>query len=310
MNNLAFVFPGQGSQSVGMIAGLYATHQSIRDTITEASDTLSIDLNKMMLEGPAEVLNRTDNTQPALLATSVALFRHWQEVSQRMPDVMTGHSLGEYSALVCAGVLSFADALKVVQLRGQYMMQAVPAGSSAMAAILGLDDLLVEQACIEAAGNQVVSPINYNSPGQLVIAGHKEAVARAIELCKIAGARAIPLSVSVPSHSSLMKPAAERLALVLRKTVFSEPKIAVIYNVNVTVETSSDVLVDSLIRQLYSPVRWTETVQSLHNEGITSIVECGPGKVLAGLCKRIDRSITALFTCDQAAFDKSVEALN
>ncbi|MCP3673348.1 MAG: ACP S-malonyltransferase [Gammaproteobacteria bacterium] len=310
MTNLAFVFPGQGSQSVGMIADLYENHQSIRNTFEEASAVLSMDLGQLILEGPAEDLNRTDNTQPALLATSVALYRHWLNETQIIPAILAGHSLGEYSALVCADVIPFDDALKLVKQRGEFMMQAVPAGTGAMAAILGLDNELVEQSCREAAQEQVVSPVNYNSPGQLVIAGHKDAVARVIESCKAAGAkRALPLPVSVPSHCALMKPAADKLAEVMSDITFSEPSIPVINNVDVMIETRSDKITDALQRQLYNPVRWTETVQSLQEQSVTTILECGPGKVLAGLCKRIDRSITALVSCDQTGFDKSMEAL-
>ncbi len=310
MNNLAFIFPGQGSQSVGMIAELYENHQSIRNTVEEASTALSMDLGQLILEGPVEDLNRTENTQPALLATSVAIYRHWLEETQITPAILAGHSLGEYTALVCAGVLPFADALKLVKQRGEFMMQAVPAGTGAMAAIIGLDNELVEQSCREAAEEQVVSAVNYNSPGQLVIAGHKEAVDRAIEGCKAAGAkRALPLPVSGPFHCALMKPAANKLAEVMSTITFSEPSIPVINNVDVMIETSSDKITDALIRQLYNPVRWIETVQSLQEQGISTILECGPGKVLAGLCKRIDRSITALVSCDQTGFDKSMEAL-
>ena len=264
MNSLAFIFPGQGSQSVGMIADLYESHQSIRNTFEEASTVLSMDLSQLILEGPTEDLNRTDNTQPALLATSVALYRHWLEETQITPTILAGHSLGEYSALVCADVLEFSDALKLVKQRGEFMMQAVPAGIGAMAAILGLDNELVEQSCRDAAQEQVVSPVNYNSPGQLVIAGHKEAVERAIEGCKAAGAkRALPLPVSVPSHCALMKPAADKLAEVMSNITFSEPSIPVINNVDVMIETSSDKITDALVRQLYNPVRWTETIQPL-----------------------------------------------
>jgi len=310
MSKLAFVFPGQGSQSVGMLGDLYQNQPLIRETFTEASDILSTNMTKMILEGPAEELNRTDNTQPALLTSSIALFRYWQDINNFTPDIMAGHSLGEYSALVCAGVLTFADALTLVRKRGQYMLHAVPEGTGAMAAIIGLDNALVEQACEEAAGDEVVSAVNYNSPGQLVIAGDKDAVNRAIALCKTAGAkRALPLPVSVPSHCALMKPAAEQLALSLKETSLSEPSIPVINNVDVSMESSPEKISDALIRQLYSPVRWTETVHAFQKQGVNNIVECGPGKVLTGLCKRIVRSISALVCCDQVNFDKSLEAL-
>ena len=311
MINLGFVFPGQGSQSVGMIAEHFSNHQMIRDTIKEASETLSFDLAKLILEGPVEELNRTDNTQPALLACSVALFRHWNKVGPKMPTILAGHSLGEYSALVCAGVMPFPDALKLVQKRGKYMLQAVPEGTGAMAAILGLENHIVEQACAKVAGNQVVSAVNYNSPGQIVIAGHKEAVAKAMENCKAAGAkRALILPVTVPSHCLLMKPAAAKLSDALANITFSKPSMPVINNVDVAMETSPENISDALVRQLFNPVRWTETVQLLQKQEVNTIVECGPGKVLAGLSKRIDRSISALVSCDQAAFDKTVEALS
>jgi len=311
MAKLAIVFPGQGSQSVGMIADLLENHQVVKDTLIEASDALDLDLTQLIVSGPVEKLNQTDKTQPALLATSVALFRLLQQESDIEIDFMAGHSLGEYSALVCAGVLNFSDALKLVKQRGEFMLQAVPEGTGAMAAILGLENQQVEQACAEAATTQVVAAVNYNSPGQLVIAGNKEAVERAIVLCKDAGAkRALPLPVSVPSHCALMQSAAEKLSKALSQIVFSTPEIAVINNVDVAIETSSDKISDALVRQLYNPVRWTETIQKLQAEGVDTVLECGPGKVLAGLSKRIDRSITALVTTDQANFNKSLEALN
>ncbi len=310
MNNIAFVFPGQGSQSVGMLGDLYQNHQLIRETLSEASEVLSFDLKQLIQDGPENLLNRTDNTQPALLAVSVALFRLWQQNIEITPDVMAGHSLGEYSALVCSGVITFADALLLVQKRGQFMLEAVPEGTGAMAAIIGLDNSLVEQACREAEIAQVVSAVNYNSPGQLVIAGHKEAVNRAMELCKEAGAkRALPLPVSVPSHCALMRPAADKLAQSLAQIELSEPVIPVINNVDVSIERSTQKISDALIRQLFNPVRWTETVQSFQAKSINKLIECGPGRVLAGLCKRIDRSITTLVSCDQTNFDKSLEAL-
>jgi len=311
MSDVAFIFPGQGSQSVGMLADLHENHQVIKDTFIEASDVLSSDMSQLILEGPAELLNRTDNTQPALLICSIALYRYWQQNSNVVPTVMAGHSLGEYSALVCAGVLNFSDALKLVQKRGEFMLQAVPEGIGAMAAILGLEDEIVEQVCEEAAEEQVVSAVNYNSPGQLVIAGHKEAVSRAIDLCKAAGARrALPLPVSGPFHSALMKPAAEKLSAELSKITLSEPQIPVLNNVDVAYETSPDKIFQALIRQLYNPVRWTETIIALQKLGVSHMVECGSGKVLSGLCKRIDRSISALVSCDQVNIDKSLEALN
>jgi len=311
MSNVAFLFPGQGSQSVGMLADLHENHQLIKDAFIEASDVLSFDMEQLILEAPAEALNRTDNTQPALLTCSIALYRYWQQHSDIVPSVMAGHSLGEYSALVCAGVLSYADALKLVQKRGQFMLEAVPEGIGAMAAILGLEDEIVEQVCKQAAEDQVVSAVNYNSPGQLVIAGHKEAVSRAIDLCKTAGARrALPLPVSGPFHSALMKPAAEKLTSELSNISLSEPTIPVLNNVDVAYETSPDKIFQALIRQLYNPVRWTDTIITLQKSEVSHMIECGSGKVLSGLCKRIDRSISALVSCDQVNIDKSLEALN
>lgn len=310
MNDLAFVFPGQGSQSVGMIADIYSEYQLIKDTFTEASDVLSFDMAKLILEGPAEDLNRTDLTQPALLATSIALFRLWQAKSNHAPAILAGHSLGEYSALVCCGVITFKDALNLVRLRGEFMLEAVPLGTGAMAAILGLDNKLVEDACADAAQKQVVSAVNYNSPGQIVIAGNKEAVERAMVNCKEAGAkRALPLPVSVPSHCSLMNSASIKLEDELTKLTFAKPLIPVINNVDVKIETEAAKISNALVRQLYSPVRWTETVQLLLEKNITHIIECGPGKVLSGLNKRIDRNIKTNFTTDLAGFNKSLEAI-
>ncbi|MFT5521366.1 MAG: [acyl-carrier-protein] S-malonyltransferase [Enterobacterales bacterium] len=311
MKSLAFVFPGQGSQCIGMVKELYDNHSIIKDTISEASDILQFDLAKMMFNGPLEELNSTNNTQPVLLACSVAIFRLWQQQSTVMPEIMAGHSLGEYSALVCAGVLSFGDGLKLVRDRGNFMMQAVQDTTGAMAAIIGLDNNHVEKACVEAAEGQVVSAVNYNSPGQLVIAGNKEAVERAMLFCKNAGAKmALPLAVSVPCHCALMKPAAQELKAALAKITLSKPNISVINNVNVTIETTSEDISDALVKQLYNPVRWTETIELMAKLGITTTIECGPGKVLTGLCKRIDKSITAMVTLDQNGLTKSLEALN
>jgi len=311
MKSLAFVFPGQGSQSIGMVKELYDNYSIIKDTISEASDILGYDLAKLMFDGPIEQLNRTNYTQPTLLACSVAIFRLWQQKSTVMPEIMAGHSLGEYSALVCAGVLNFADGLKLVRDRGDFMMQAVQNTTGAMAAIIGLDNNQVEKACVDAAEGQVVSAVNYNSPGQLVIAGNKDAVDRAMLLCKEVGAkRALPLAVSVPCHCALMKPAAQELKAALAKITLSKPNISVINNVNVTIETTSEDISDALVKQLYNPVRWTETIELMAKLGITTTIECGPGKVLTGLCKRIDKSITAMVTLDQNGLTKSLEALN
>ncbi|WP_438863170.1 ACP S-malonyltransferase [Neptunicella sp.] len=288
----AFVFPGQGSQSVGMLADLASQYGEIKQCFAEASDVLGYDLWQRVEQGPAEELNATHITQPALLASSVAIWRVWNTLNGRKPEYLAGHSLGEYSALVCAGVINFADAIKLVEQRGQFMQQAVPAGVGGMFAIIGLDDAKVIECCEQAAEQQVVSAVNFNSPGQVVIAGHAEAVERAGALCKEAGAkRALPLPVSVPSHCALMIPAAEQLEKVLANIEFSSPHVPVINNVDVSQEVSPEKIKNALVRQLYSPVRWTETVQSLASMGVTEHFEMGPGKVLSGLGKRIDSSV-------------------
>lgn len=292
MSKTAFIFPGQGSQAVGMLTELVATSDVVKNTFTEASDALDLDLWQLISEGPAEVLNQTDNTQPALLASSVAIWRHYLHVGGVMPALMAGHSLGEYSALTCAGVIGFTDAVKLVRARGQYMQQAVPAGTGAMSAIIGLADDKVLEACVSAAEGQVVSAVNFNSPGQVVIAGHADAVKRAGEACKAAGAkRALPLPVSVPSHCELMKPAAERLSSDLKSITFNTPEVPVVNNVDVAIETDATNIKQALVRQLYCPVRWTETIEKVASEGVESLVECGPGKVLTGLTKRINKSL-------------------
>ncbi|RZM77027.1 [acyl-carrier-protein] S-malonyltransferase [Pseudoalteromonas rubra] len=299
---IALLFPGQGSQSVGMLAELLETSQVVQDTFAEASAALGYDLAKLVLDGPESELNETHRTQPALLTASVAIFRQWQTEQSDAELVLAGHSLGEYSALVCAGVLDLATAVKLVEKRGLYMQQAVPAGTGSMAAIIGLDDESIAKICEEQAEQQVVAPVNYNSPGQVVIAGHKEAVERASAACKEAGAkRALPLAVSVPSHCALMKPAAQQLAADLAEIEFAAPLFPVINNVDVAQQQSGDAIKDALIRQLYSPVRWTETVQQLAKEGITQAYEFGPGKVITGLVKRIDKSIACSAVNDAAA---------
>lgn len=289
----AFIFPGQGSQTVGMLAELAADYPIIQATFAEASEALGFDLWQMVQDGPAEALNSTENTQPALLTASVAIWRAYCEAGGVAPTVMAGHSLGEYSALVCAGALKFDDAVKLVALRGRAMQEAVPAGTGAMAAIIGLDDDAIAKACAEAAQGEVVSPVNFNSPGQVVIAGHKDAVARAGEACKAAGAkRALPLPVSVPSHCELMKPAAEKLAAALANIDVVAPAIPVINNVDVAKADTAEAIKDALVRQLYCPVRWTETVNAMAEQGIEQLVECGPGKVLTGLTKRINKALS------------------
>ncbi|MGI2066517.1 ACP S-malonyltransferase [Shewanella sp. MF08487] len=302
MESVAFVFPGQGSQALGMLAELAQSHAVVGQTFAEASDVLGYDLWALVQQGPVESLNETDKTQPALLAASVAIWRAYVASGKPMPAMLAGHSLGEYSALVCAGVIDFKDAIKLVELRGQLMQQAVPAGTGAMYAIIGLDNDTIAKTCAEAAQGAVVSPVNFNSPGQVVIAGEKEAVERAAAACKAAGAKmVVALPVSVPSHCALMKPAADKLALALNDIQFNTPTITVINNVDVTSPTAAADIKDALVRQLYCPVRWSETVEFMAQQGITQLVECGPGKVLTGLAKRINKSLSAQAVNDVAS---------
>ena len=302
MTKFAIVFPGQGSQSVGMLAEMAAEYPVIKATFAEASQVLGYDLFQLVMGGPAEELNKTWRTQPALLTSSVALWRVWQELGGAQPEVMAGHSLGEYSALVCAGALAFSDAVKLVELRGLAMQEAVPEGVGAMSAIIGLDNDLIAENCRQAAQGQVVSPVNFNSPGQVVIAGHKEAVERANVLMKESGAkRALPLPVSVPSHCALMQPAADKLALALAEIEIQQPLIPVINNVDVTAETDPAKIKSAMVRQLFSPVRWTETVETMANSGVELAVEMGPGKVLSGLAKRIDKRVEGVAANDPAS---------
>ncbi|MBV7299234.1 ACP S-malonyltransferase [Enterovibrio paralichthyis] len=304
MSNFAVVFPGQGSQAVGMLADLGEQFPIVKETFAEASEVLGYDLWALVQNGPAEDLNQTNRTQPALLTASVAIWRVWQQEGGAMPSVMAGHSLGEYSALVCAGVIDFKQAVKLVELRGELMQEAVPAGVGAMSAIIGLDNDAIAKACEEAAQGQVVSPVNFNSPGQVVIAGNKEAVERANELCKAAGAkRALPLPVSVPSHCALMKPAADKLAVALEEITFSAPSVPVINNADVATETDPAAIKDALVRQLYGPVRWTEGCEKMANEGVELLLEMGPGKVLTGLAKRIDKRLNAAAVNDTASLE-------
>jgi len=306
---LAIVFPGQGSQSVGMLADLYQNYPLVQDTFNEASAALGYDLWALIANGPEEQLNETQRTQPALLTASVAVWRVWQQQGGATPAYFAGHSLGEYSALVCAGVLSLADAVKLVEKRGQYMQQAVPAGTGAMAAIIGLDDAAIAKACADAAQGEVVAPVNYNSPGQVVIAGHKAAVERAGEACKAAGAkRALPLPVSVPSHCALMRPAADQLATDLAALQFNSPAIPVVNNVDVQIASHADAMKDALIRQLYSPVRWTETIEYFAAQGVTEVLELGAGKVLSGLIKRINKELNTSSITDSAALSAALTA--
>ncbi|KKD01275.1 MULTISPECIES: ACP S-malonyltransferase [Photobacterium] len=302
MSKFAIVFPGQGSQAVGMLAELAEQYESVQQTFAQASEALGYDLWALVQNGPAEDLNQTHRTQPALLAASVAIWRVWQQEGGAQPAVLAGHSLGEYSALVCAGVLDFSDAIKLVELRGQLMQEAVPAGVGAMSAIIGLDNDAIAKACEEAAQGEVVAPVNFNSPGQVVIAGHKAAVERANELCKAAGAkRALPLPVSVPSHCELMKPAADKLAVALESVTFNAPAIPVINNADVATETDPAAIKLALVKQLYGPVRWTESVERMAAEGVELLLEVGPGKVLTGLTKRIDKSLNGAAVNDPAS---------
>lgn len=317
MKKFAMVFPGQGSQTIGMLAELAQEFPIVLETFQQASDVLGYDLWRLTQEGPAEELNKTWKTQPALLAASVAIFKVWQQKYPELkPTMMAGHSLGEYSALVCAGVIGFQDAIKLVELRGQFMQQAVPAGTGAMYAIIGLDNESIIKACAqaqsEAAEGEIVSAVNFNSPGQVVIAGSKDAVAVAGNLCKEMGAkRALPLAVSVPSHCALMQPAADKLAKELVNIEFMAPKTPVINNVDVATEDNVAQIRLALVQQLSNPVRWTETVERMANvEGIEALVEIGPGKVLSGLNKRIAKSLTAITVNDLTSLEAAEEALN
>ncbi|GAB6049659.1 ACP S-malonyltransferase [Hydrogenophilus islandicus] len=299
---MIFVFPGQGSQSVGMMRA-YAGLPQIAETFTEASDALGEDLWKLVDTGPEEELARTRNTQPVMLTAGVAVWRAWKALGGGDPQLMAGHSLGEYSALVAADALAFADAVRLVRLRGEAMQEAVPEGVGAMAAILGLDAATVAEVCAEVATpSTVVAPANLNAPGQIVIAGHQEAVHRAIEAAKARGAkRAVLLPVSAPFHCELMRPAAERLAAALQTVTVRPPRIPVIHNVDVSVHTDPEEIRAALVAQAYSPVRWIETIERAAAEGVTHVVECGPGKVLAGLTKRIVKSLESVALADGQA---------
>jgi [acyl-carrier-protein] S-malonyltransferase len=306
-SKLAFTFPGQGSQSVGMLADL-GDQSVIANTFAEASEVLGYDLWDLVQNDDQGQLNQTHITQPALLTASVALWRLWNERNGAQPAFMAGHSLGEYSAMVCAGAMPFADAVDLVKARGEFMQSAVPAGTGAMAAIIGLADDAIATACEASADGEVVSPVNYNSPGQVVIAGQVAAVERAMAACKEAGAkRALPLPVSVPSHCELMKPAADQLAAKLASINVVMPAIPVVQNVNGQVAESADQLVDNLIAQLYQPVLWTNCVSNMAQQGVELMLECGPGKVLTGLSKRIDKSVAAAAINDSASLDAALD---
>lgn len=306
--SLAFVFPGQGSQSIGMLNALADEFSLVKETYAQASDVLGYDLWKIVCEGPDEKLNSTDITQPAMLAAGVATWRIWKDRNGKQPAIMAGHSLGEYSALVCAGAIEFTDAIKLVSARGQYMQQAVPAGTGAMAAILGLDDDAVREVCTQSAEGEIVEAVNFNSPGQVVVAGNRSAVERAANIAKEKGAkRAVILPVSVPSHCQLMKPAADKLAEDLKQVAIKQPAITVINNVDVQSPIDADAIRDALIRQLYQPVRWVEVIQKMATSGVSNIIECGPGKVLMGLNKRIEKSLANTAITDADSLNAALE---
>ena len=307
----AFVFPGQGSQSVGMLNSI-SERPEVRATLQEASEALSEDVAKLIAEGPAEALSLTTNTQPVMLTAGVAFYRAWLAAGGPAPQVMAGHSLGEYSALVAAGVISFKDAVPLVRFRAQAMQSAVPVGTGGMAAILGLDDATVIQVCAEAstASGGIVEAVNFNAPGQVVIAGASDAVTKACELLKTAGAkRALPLPVSAPFHSSLLQPASEKLKDYLAKIEFKAPTISVINNVDVQILNDPSAIKDALVRQAAKPVRWQEIIQAMASQGITQVVECGPGKVLAGLTKRINDQVTGVPVFDEASLNEVLATL-
>ena len=306
--DIAFVFPGQGSQSVGMLAELGAVHPIVIETFAEASSALGYDLWHLVQHDNDGQLNQTHITQPALLASSVALWRLWLQQGGVTPAVLAGHSLGEYSALVCAGALDFADALKLVEARGHFMQAAVPPGEGAMAAIIGLDNAAIAFACQQSAHGEVVAPVNYNSPGQVVIAGSSAAVERAMIACKDAGAkRALPLPVSVPSHCALMLPAADKLSAMLEGIDIKTPAIPVVQNVGATVATSSESIASNLVAQLHQPVLWTQCIEAIADSGANLVIECGPGNVLNGLTKRINKTLQSASINDAASLAATLE---
>ena len=307
----AFVFPGQGSQSVGMLNSI-ATRPEVRAILQEASEALGEDVAKLIAEGPAEALSLTTNTQPVMLTAGVAFYQAWLAAGGQVPKVMAGHSLGEYSALVAAGVISFKDAVPLVRFRAEAMQSAVPVGTGGMAAILGLDDASVIQVCAEAsaASGAVVEAVNFNAPGQVVIAGASDAVTKACELLKAAGAkRALPLPVSAPFHSSLLQPASEKLKNYLANIEFKVPTISVINNVDVEILNDPSAIKDALVRQAAKPVRWQETIQAIAAQGVTQVIECGPGKVLAGLTKRINDQVIGVPVFDEVSLNEALASL-
>ena len=309
-SNLAFVFPGQGSQKIGMLAELAADNPTVEATFAEASEALGYDLWDMIQNGDQEDINLTERTQPMLLASSVAIWRLWGEKGGPMPSQFAGHSLGEWSALVCAGSLDFADAVKIVRSRGAYMQQAVPVGEGAMAAILGIADDIIIAACDSARESGVVNAVNFNAPGQVVIAGSTAGVDRAITICKEAGAkRAMALPVSAPFHTSLMRPAAEQLAELVQATSFVSPTIPVIHNVTAQTEADPKIIKSLMLEQIYKPVMWVDCILALKAAGAKQFVECGPGRVLNGLTKRIDRDLTSFSSDDAASLDNALTSI-
>lgn len=307
-NALAFVFPGQGSQSLGMLGELAGSFSEVKKTFGSASKILGLDLWSLASQGPAAQMNLTQNTQPLMLAAGFSAWRIWCRQSSVRPRWMAGHSLGEYTALTCAGALAFEDAVRLVAERGRLMQEAIAPGAGAMAAILGLDDEQVAEVCAEAAGNDVVSAVNFNAPGQVVVAGHIEAVKRAVEAAKEKGAkRSVLLPVSVPSHCSLMRPAAEKLEASLRAIVIRAPEIPVIHNVDVVSHAAPDAIRDALTKQLYSPIRWADSVKFMHEQGVGLFVECGPGKILSTLNKRIVRGCESLPIFDNPSLNKALK---
>ena len=310
MTNLAFVFPGQGSQKIGMLAELAEQNPIIEQTFSEASGVLGYDMWQLIQQGEQDEINLTQRTQPIILTCSVAIYRLWNEQQGTVPSQMAGHSLGEWSALVCANVIDFTDGLRIVEARGKYMQQAVPVGQGAMAAIIGLDDQAILNACSEASSLGVVDAVNFNAPGQVVIAGSNNAVERAMEICKSAGAkRALSLPVSAPFHTSLMKPAADNLAEMVNAVTFRAPEVPIMHNVHAKNENDPAVIKALMLEQIYSPVKWVDCVKQLKASGASTLVECGPGKVLSGLAKRIDRELIALATESAADFDAALTTI-
>ena len=312
LSTLAFVFPGQGSQKVGMLKDAYDASGAVRETFAEASEAVGYDMWSLIQTGEQSALNMTETTQPVLLASSVALWRAWVEQGGAMPALMAGHSLGEFTALVCAGALGFADAVSLVRQRGAFMQTAVPVGEGAMAAIIGLDDATINETCEEVAPQAgVVAAVNFNSPGQVVIAGEAGAVEQAIAALKVAGAkRAMPLPVSAPFHTSMMKPAGEKLAEVLSGISLSTPMIPVVHNVHAGLESDVETIRSLLVEQIYSPVQWTRCVETMVSKGVSHVVECGPGKVLSGLNRRIDKSLTSYNIEEPSALAEALTSLS